>query len=89
MFNPRRLFVVLGVAATISNGSSYVMTGSNSAVDQGPGSTAPVRPFRLDQMQLGGGLMQEKRDRIKEFLKVYDERRSRSFQQSSWPAQPQ
>lgn len=43
--------------------------------DQGPGATAPVRPFRLDQVRLGEGLLQEKRDRIKTFLREYDERR--------------
>jgi uncharacterized protein len=43
--------------------------------DPGPGGTAPVRPFRLDQVSLGDGLLQEKRDRIKQFLREYDERR--------------
>ncbi|KAH8782725.1 hypothetical protein F5883DRAFT_482123 [Diaporthe sp. PMI_573] len=43
--------------------------------DLGPGGTAPVRPFRLDQVRLGNGLMQEKRDRIKGFLEAYDERK--------------
>ncbi|KAH8894510.1 DUF1680-domain-containing protein [Thozetella sp. PMI_491] len=43
--------------------------------DPGPGGTAPVRPFRLDQVRLGDGLLQEKRDRMKEFLREYDERR--------------
>ncbi|RWA14070.1 hypothetical protein EKO27_g1034 [Xylaria grammica] len=45
------------------------------AVDLGPGSTAPVRPFALNQVQLGDGLLQEKRDRIKSFLRSYDERK--------------
>ncbi|KAI0424608.1 hypothetical protein F5Y09DRAFT_323914 [Xylaria sp. FL1042] len=45
------------------------------AVDLGPGATAPVRPFSLDQVQLGNGLLQEKRDRIKAFLRSYDERK--------------
>jgi DUF1680 family protein len=43
--------------------------------DLGPGGTAPVRPFRLREVRLGGGLLQEKRDRMKEFLRLYDERR--------------
>ncbi|KAI1375354.1 acetyl-CoA carboxylase [Hypoxylon crocopeplum] len=43
--------------------------------DPGPGGTAPVRPFRLDQVRLGDGLLQEKRDRIKDFLQEYDEQR--------------
>src|SRR4051794_4304685 len=42
---------------------------------RGAGSNAPVRPFRLDQVRLGDGLLQEKRDRIKRFLLEYDERR--------------
>ena len=41
----------------------------------GTGKTAPVRPFRLDQVQLGPGLLQEKRDRINAFLRTYDEQR--------------
>lgn len=43
--------------------------------DVGPGATAPVRPFRLDQVRLGDGLLQEKRDRVKNFIRTYDERR--------------
>ncbi|GJN82015.1 hypothetical protein PLIIFM63780_005551 [Purpureocillium lilacinum] len=43
--------------------------------DHGPGGTAPVRPFRLDQVSLGNGLFQEKRDRLKSFIEEYDERR--------------
>jgi DUF1680 family protein len=43
--------------------------------DLGPGGKAPVRPFRLEQVRLGGGLLQEKRDRLKSFLQKYDERR--------------
>ncbi|KAF2014202.1 DUF1680-domain-containing protein [Aaosphaeria arxii CBS 175.79] len=38
-------------------------------------STASIQPFRLDQVRLGDGLFQEKRDRIKSFLRGYDERR--------------
>lgn len=45
------------------------------AADHGPGGTAPVRPFRLDQVRLGNGLFQEKRDLIKDFILNYDERR--------------
>ncbi|WP_238006734.1 glycoside hydrolase family 127 protein [Dactylosporangium sp. AC04546] len=41
----------------------------------GPGGTAPVRPFQLGEVRLGGGLFQEKRDRTKAFLRAYDERR--------------
>jgi DUF1680 family protein len=41
----------------------------------GVGGPAPVRPFALRDVGLGAGLLQEKRDRIKTFLKLYDERR--------------
>lgn len=44
-------------------------------VDPGPGGAAPVRPFRLDQVALGDGMLQEKRDMILGFLREYDERR--------------
>ncbi|KAJ4374646.1 hypothetical protein N0V86_007519 [Didymella sp. IMI 355093] len=44
-------------------------------VDVGPGATAPVRPFQLDEVRLGDGLLQEKRDRVKNFIRTYDERR--------------
>ncbi|KAL2211707.1 acetyl-CoA carboxylase [Sarocladium strictum] len=43
--------------------------------DLGTGATAPLRPFRLDQVSLGDGLFQEKRDRLKSFLKEFDEKR--------------
>jgi DUF1680 family protein len=45
------------------------------AATTGPGSTAPVRPFDLRDVRLGGGVLQEKRDRMKNFLLQYDERR--------------
>ncbi|KAI0142672.1 DUF1680-domain-containing protein [Xylariaceae sp. FL1272] len=48
---------------------------ADAPADLGPGGTAPVRPFRLDQVQLGNGLFQEKRDRIKSFIREYDERK--------------
>ncbi|HEU4544452.1 MAG TPA: beta-L-arabinofuranosidase domain-containing protein [Jiangellaceae bacterium] len=41
----------------------------------GAGSNAPVRPFLLQDVSLGTGLLQEKRDRMKNFLRLYDERR--------------
>lgn len=41
----------------------------------GPGGNSPIRPFRLNQVRLGTGLLQEKRDRITPFLHDYDERR--------------
>lgn len=41
----------------------------------GAGSTAPVRPFQLSDVRLGVGLFQEKRDRMKNFIRQFDERR--------------
>ncbi|WP_144122674.1 beta-L-arabinofuranosidase domain-containing protein [Catellatospora sichuanensis] len=41
----------------------------------GPGATAPVRPFELHEVRLGSGLLQEKRDRMKNYLLQYDHRR--------------
>ncbi|MEU6207237.1 beta-L-arabinofuranosidase domain-containing protein [Micromonospora musae] len=46
-----------------------------AAPDPGPGGTAPVRPFQLRDVKLGNGLLQEKRDRTKDYLRQYDERR--------------
>ncbi|MGQ5261479.1 beta-L-arabinofuranosidase domain-containing protein [Micromonospora sp. ZYX-F-536] len=43
--------------------------------DPGPGGTAPVRPFPLRDVTLGDGLLQEKRDRMKSYLRQLDERR--------------
>ncbi|MGW3811842.1 LamG-like jellyroll fold domain-containing protein, partial [Micromonospora sp. NPDC005113] len=43
--------------------------------DPGPGGTAPVRPFQLRDVKLGNGLLQEKRDRMKAWLRQFDERR--------------
>ncbi|MET7673041.1 beta-L-arabinofuranosidase domain-containing protein, partial [Micromonospora luteifusca] len=43
--------------------------------DPGPGGTAPVRPFQLRDVTLGDGLLQEKRDRTKSYLRQLDERR--------------
>ncbi|MGW3607153.1 twin-arginine translocation signal domain-containing protein, partial [Micromonospora sp. NPDC005161] len=37
--------------------------------DLGPGATAPVRPFQLREVKLGDGLLQEKRDRMKAWLR--------------------
>ncbi|KAK5632780.1 hypothetical protein RRF57_008494 [Xylaria bambusicola] len=62
----------LGIATLSSIGAIQTNT---LALDLGPGSTAPVRPFPLDQVRLGKGLLQEKRDRIKAFLRSYDERK--------------
>lgn len=74
------LFHALSLAAVVRPGTSHLTTGegvasSDGTGDAGPGATAPVRPFRLDQVRLGGGLLQEKRDRVKDFVRTYDERR--------------
>ncbi|KAI0977266.1 hypothetical protein F4678DRAFT_412339 [Xylaria arbuscula] len=66
------LAIALGTIALINIGA--IQKGA-LAVDLGPGSTAPVRPFALNQVELGNGLMQQKRDRIKAFLRSYDERK--------------
>ena len=68
-WSPRRL-----VNAFLALGGAQVILADVPA-DQGPGGTAPVRPFRLDQVSLGDGLFQEKRDRLKSFIEEYDERR--------------
>jgi uncharacterized protein len=41
----------------------------------GAGSTAAVRPFQLGDVRLGASVFQEKRDRMKTFLREFDERR--------------
>lgn len=78
-FSPRRLLLqalALGAAAVLgSDAHSVRASAADVPADPGPGGTAPVRPFSLDQVKLGDGLMQEKRDRIKEFIQEYDERK--------------
>lgn len=79
-FSLRRLLQAFAFGAAIVVGSgaipaSTMDTLAGVAADPGPGGTAPVRPFRLDQVRLGNGLLQEKRDRLKRFLRDYDERR--------------
>ncbi|MFC0506498.1 beta-L-arabinofuranosidase domain-containing protein [Micromonospora costi] len=63
--------------AAVETGAPAGPAASPAAIpaDPGPGGTAPVRPFQLREVKLGGGLLQEKRDRIKDFLRQYDERR--------------
>jgi len=71
-FSPHLIFqvLVLGAVTMFSSRASAAVP-----ADHGPGGTAPVRPFRLDQVSLGNGLFQEKRDRLKSFIEEYDERR--------------
>lgn len=79
----RRLFLqasALGTATFAAGGlfgpHAVVASASSTAAPQaGPGGTAPVRPFALRDVRLGAGLLQEKRDRVKAFLRAYDERR--------------
>ncbi|KAI0180584.1 DUF1680-domain-containing protein [Hypoxylon sp. FL1284] len=71
-FSPRRLLRSIAVGAALAIGSGAI---TGVLADLGPGSTAPVRPFRLDQVRLGDGLLQEKRDRMKGFLRDYDARK--------------
>ncbi|KAJ4364853.1 hypothetical protein N0V95_000602 [Ascochyta clinopodiicola] len=75
-----RLLRALASAAIVTPGATHaILEGipavANISSDVGPGATAPVRPFRLDQVRLGEGLLQEKRDRVKSFVRTYDERR--------------
>lgn len=73
-----RFFRALVITALATGGASHTSLGKRPSLadgDVGPGATAPVRPFRLDQVRLGEGLMQEKRDRVKDFIRTYDERR--------------
>ena len=82
-FNRRQLLQASAISAGAAAGTSVLgaspagaAPGSGqAAADPGPGGTAPVRPFALANVRLGDGLLQEKRDRIKNFLRSYDERR--------------
>jgi DUF1680 family protein len=76
MFNVRQFLQALAIAAVAGRCAAHEARGvEDVAADAGPGATAPVRPFRLHQVQLGSGLLQEKRDRVKSFVWTYDERR--------------
>lgn len=68
------------VAAARSMPAAEAQTSARFLADGGPayvgaGSTAPIRPFSLRQVTLGSSLFQEKRDRMKNFIRQYDERR--------------
>ncbi|KAH6633707.1 hypothetical protein C7974DRAFT_453212 [Boeremia exigua] len=80
MVHLTRLLHALALSAISTPGAGHEVSGrqlplADSSGDVGPGATAPVRPFRLDQVRLGEGLFQEKRDRVKDFIRSYDERR--------------
>ncbi|KAJ4993599.1 secreted protein [Stagonosporopsis vannaccii] len=75
-----RLFHTLAIGSVTVAALIHVASGqkppvADGSIDVGPGATAPVRPFRLDQVRLSKGLLQEKRDRVKDFIRTYDERR--------------
>jgi len=73
------VFAAVAVVGHDTSHSSHLLSRTGASVDAsadlGPGGTAPVRPFALDQVRLGDGVLQKKRDRIKAFIKNYDERR--------------
>lgn len=46
-----------------------------AAVAPGAGDGAPMRQFPLSRVHLGAGMLQEKRDRTKAFVRAFDERR--------------
>jgi uncharacterized protein len=75
--SPRHLLsaIILGILVLNCDSIANICALADVSVDHGPGGNAPVRPFRLDQVRLGDGLLQEKRDRIKVFLRNYDPRR--------------
>ena len=55
--------------------TSVALAAGASAGDVTAGSTAPVRPFPLSAVRLGDSLFQEKRDRMKNFIANFDDRR--------------
>ncbi|MEV4721829.1 beta-L-arabinofuranosidase domain-containing protein [Micromonospora noduli] len=76
----------IGAAATVTAGALPATSAQAGATtgrtltgvgpnELGPGATAPVRPFRLRDVTLGDSLFQEKRDRVKNYLRQLDERR--------------
>lgn len=68
-------FTAIAIPSTAHEIRENIPALANSPSDVGPGATAPVRPFKLEQVQLDKGLLQEKRDRVKNFVRTYDERR--------------
>jgi len=85
----RRRFLTTSATGAAALAAAQAMPAAGHAAPAGParataatlppyvgaGSTAPVRPFQLYEVTLGDGLFQEKRDRMKNFLRLYDERR--------------
>ncbi|MFF0824504.1 beta-L-arabinofuranosidase domain-containing protein [Micromonospora haikouensis] len=66
----------VGAAAAVApTGAAGSTPSAAIPAEPGPGGTAPVRPFPLRDVTLGSGLFQEKRDRMKNYLRQFDERR--------------
>jgi DUF1680 family protein len=70
-------FAAVAVARTLSPAAAKALPAAPRAGRPyvGAGSTAPVRPFGLQEVALGDGLLAEKRERILNFARQYDERR--------------
>lgn len=64
-----------GAAAAAAETTGTTADATAAAPYVGAGSNAPVRPFWPNDVRLGTGLLQEKRDRMKAFLQTFDERR--------------
>ena len=81
----RRHFLEISAAGIAAAATTRMLPGAPAHADAvaaptlpryvGAGSTAPVRPFLLSDVRLGSGLFQEKRDRMKNFIREFDERR--------------
>jgi uncharacterized protein len=91
---PRRRFLEMsaaGVALAAMPAPLARTPLAQAAADQamaggvGAGSAAPVRPFPLSVVRLGNSLFQEKRDRMKNFIRQFDERRDAT---GGWEERP-
>jgi DUF1680 family protein len=78
----RRDFLLTSAAAaaaatvgTVSASPAAAVTKGGLPPYVGAGSTAPVRPFPLQAVNLGASVFREKRDRMREFIRAFDERR--------------
>ena len=72
--------VSIGAVAASATLSPLAPVSANAAASPRPryvgaGNTARVRPFTLDKVALGDGLFSEKRARMLDFARQYDERR--------------
>ncbi|HZC74325.1 MAG TPA: beta-L-arabinofuranosidase domain-containing protein [Jatrophihabitans sp.] len=80
----RRRFLGMSAAGITAAATTGVLRGPTAHAEAraqplpryvGAGSTAPVRPFQLSAVRLGSSLFQEKRDRMKDFIRQFDGRR--------------